>query len=156
MRALALLLLATPAWANIILTKSSSQTQVYIGGTVTYDLSVSRTSPTEKTLVLHDPTPPGHTLLNVTQSGKLFDCTTGGSGTLPSGVNVTCNAGGELQLAIPDSLNAIQPFSVQYRVTGMTSSNTVTATCADAISCPQTRSASVPVAPAPLTITKSV
>jgi uncharacterized repeat protein (TIGR01451 family)/fimbrial isopeptide formation D2 family protein len=157
LQALLLVLVASPAWATVTINKSSTQTQAYVGGTVSYDVSVVRTDTLfEKGLVLHDPLPAGHTLLSVTAGGNTVDCTTVASGSLGNGILAVCDSGGELQISIPDNITNPPAFNLQYRVTGSASSNTASATCSSASQCPRQSTASVPVVVAPLTITKAV
>jgi uncharacterized repeat protein (TIGR01451 family) len=152
MRWLALIFIATPAWAIVQIQKRSSQSQVYIGDVVTYTVNVSRQLPTESNLVVHDPLPPGHTLLTVSDGASTVDCTTMTTGNLTNAA-VTCNAGGELQVALNSIVNSLN-LTLRYRVNGTSSSNTATVTCNSG--CPVSDSATVPVMPAPLTLTKTV
>lgn len=51
------------ARAFVAVDKKADQSLAYIGGTVAYDISVTRQF--ETGLVLHDATPPGHQLMTV-------------------------------------------------------------------------------------------
>jgi uncharacterized repeat protein (TIGR01451 family) len=155
--AAALLLFSTAASATVNLQKRAQQMAGYVGGTIAYELSVVRTDLARETsLVLHDPTPPNHQLLTVEAGTSKVDCTQMAGGSLGNGIQVTCNVGGELQIAVPDNSANPPMIVVTYRVTAAgTSSNTVNVSCA-AASCTNVRAtAMTPLSVATLGIVKS-
>ncbi len=153
---------AAPAAASVIINKTPhlGQTQAYVGGTVAYDVTLSANF-NETNLVVHDPTPAGHTLTTVASGATSIDCTQVAGGPLGSGVTATCNVGGELQVTAPNAPSTLN-LTVTYRVdalpAGGASNNTASVTCTALIAgtCPQMKSASIPVLVAPLGIGKSV
>jgi uncharacterized repeat protein (TIGR01451 family) len=157
MKALAILLvMSAPALAAVGITKSvhGGQTTAYVGGTVAYDLNFTANG-IENNLLIHDPTPPGFTLLTVQSGTSTVDCTTSSGGTL-AGATVTCNAGGELQVTgVKPSLVLLVTYRVDAVPAGGTASNTASVTCTTC-TVPAPNTAVVAVQAAPLTITKIV
>jgi large repetitive protein len=163
MRALAIAVVlgvAAPAWANVTISKAARVGQGYVGGMVGYDINMQANG-LEQNLVIHDPTPAGHTLLTVVANGNPVDCTQSSGGTFgvpPFAVTVTCNVGGELQVAVPNApsdMAVVVTYRVDSLPAGGMSSNTASVTCSPG-TCGQTSTATIPIVVAPLTIGKSV
>ena len=83
--------------------------------------------------MVHDPTPPGLTLLRVSAGSTTLDCTTMPSGALgPDYPTVACNVGGELQAA--RERPGVEPSDARAHLSragdaGQPSANTASATC---------------------------
>jgi fimbrial isopeptide formation D2 family protein len=152
----ALLCLSSTALATVTLKKSAAG-NAYVGGTLQYTITTTRVG-LETNLVLHDPLPAGHTLLQVQAGASSLDCTTTPSGALgPEYFSVSCNVAGELQAHVVDSASNPMPLVLTYRApaTAGTSSNTVTATCSGGCTPAPSASASAMVLAPTMTIAKS-
>lgn len=146
---------ASPARATVTLQKSSGG-GAYTGGTLTFQVAVTRIG-SETALVVHDPLPAGLTLLRVSAGASSLDCTTMSSGAVgPDYPTVTCNVGGELQAHVSDLASNPAPLVLAYRAPAApaTVTNSATATCSGGCSPAPTSSATASVVAPSLTATK--
>jgi uncharacterized repeat protein (TIGR01451 family) len=128
------LLVGGAANAQVILGKTSRQTQAPVGTPFSYDLSFTVGGAAQQITIL-DPLPDAnHTLLSVAASGSTIDCVAMAGGTLPGGITVTCNAGGgTLRLDVP-AITRSGTVTVTYRVAQPeTSVNQANALCGAAM-----------------------
>jgi len=147
---------ASPARATVSLTKMANG-GAYTGGTLSFTLMVKRIGP-ETTLVVHDPTPAGLTLLRVSAGAATLDCTTTPSGPLgPDYPMVSCNVGGELQATVNDLTSNPATLNLTYRAppSPATVTNSASATCSGGCTPTPTASATATVVAPTMTIAKS-
>ena len=154
---IALIICCSPAARALVKLQKSSAGGAYTGGTLVYTIVVTRVG-SETNLVIHDPAPPGHTLLRVAAGSATLDCATSGSGALGTDYpSVSCNVAGELQAHVSDFASNPAPLTLTYRApsTPTLSSNTATASCFGGCVPAPSASSTAPVVAPTLTVSKS-
>lgn len=153
--AVLLLLASAPAYAAITVTKRALQTQAHPGGTVAYavDYAHQPILPASGIRVT-DATPAGHTLLELRIGAAAVTCP-GTANNLGPVQAVSCDASGFTLDMLPSasSVSVSAHYRLDPSVQG-TSQNTATLTCTSGCT-PSSSTASTPVAPAPLEVTKT-